>query len=624
MSSAFPATQLHGLGAIALPSEVLIFFKQIGEKSLLHTASSQNGTEIHTHKDHPRILDELGNEIPADVLLEFRISKTASEFLLVYKKKVADSTEIHSATSKDATTFKSTGKLNVSQLGIVVPNFTYNGKHVLYWGEKDIHVAYSSDGITWESESTPVLSQFQDQFGVMPLKVGTILPTQSGLLLIFYAMGREGSGMHHSLHAAFFDLQNPSQLLRRSETLWEQTEEWSGTSVTPVGVVYFDKRLISYWDFHEEGLFAIAHTSLKHHTVATTLRATDLQRLTQNPLLTPVSAHYWESKAVFNPAAVVEDGKVHLLYRAVGDSDMSVLGYASSINGVDFEERLDQPAYIPRADFEGGFHVKSKPSSGYSSPYQSGGGGYGGCEDPRLTRIDDRFYLTYVAYDGGSPPRVALSSISVEDFLNKVWKWKEPVLISPPGVVDKNAVVFPEKVNGKYVVLHRIFPNILVDFVDDLDAFDGSTFLKGEYAIRPTRTGWDNRKVGAGAPPIKTKDGWLLIYHSVGEADPGKYKMGAMLLDLQDPTKVLYRTVSPILAPDENAENEGWKSGVAYPCGAVILNDLLYVYYGGADTVVCAATANIDEFLKELKSTGKVSLTPVSVHTRHQLHPQQT
>ena len=92
----------------------------------------------------------------------------------------------------------------------------------------------------------------------------------------------------------------------------------------------------------------------------------------------------------------------------------------------------------------------------------------GGCEDPRLTRIGEQVYMTYVAYDGHSHPRVALSSIHIDDFLNKKWNWKKPVLISPPYIVDKNACILPEKINGKYVIFHRVFPNILIDFVDDL------------------------------------------------------------------------------------------------------------------------------------------------------------
>ena len=316
--------------------------------------------------------------------------------------------------------------------------------------------------------------------------------------------------------------------------------------------------------------------------------------------------NYWESKATFNPAAVYESGKVHLVYRAIGDQDISVLGYAASKDGIHIDERLKQPIYTPSLPFE---HNGAPPSC--LIPYMSGGG-WGGCEDPRLTKLGNRIYMTYVAFNGWEPPRIALTSISADDFLNHNWNWRQPQLISKPGVVDKNGCIFPEKINGKYVILHRIFPDILIDFVDSLD-FDGRTFLKGEFAIKPRYMNWDSRKIGAGPPPIKTDQGWLVIYHAVDEADSGRYKMGAMLLDLKNPTRVLARAKKPILEPDQRYENEGYKPGVAYPCGAVTLEKKLFVYYGGADQVVCAATANMDNFLNQLQYSQLPQLTPVSV-----------
>lgn len=323
-----------------------------------------------------------------------------------------------------------------------------------------------------------------------------------------------------------------------------------------------------------------------------------LQRFEGNPILEPVLGHWWESKAVFNPAALYEDGKVHILYRAIGDSDESVLGYAASTDGFHIDERLNWPVYCS-PELEGtGEEEKVKEVD-----YVSGGGGFGGCEDPRLTRIDDRVYMTYVAYDGYSPPRVALTSIHIRDFLAKKWQWERPVLISPPGVVDKNACILPEKINSQYVIFHRIYPDILVDFVDDLN-FDGKTrWLRGEFKIRPRVAYWDSRKVGAGAPPIKTKDGWLLIYHAIGECDSSRYKIGAMLLDLEDPVRVLFRSNTPVLEPQARYENEGWKSGVVYPCGAVVIKDRLLVYYGGADKVTCVASVKLEDFVNQLVST---------------------
>ncbi len=111
------------------------------------------------------------------------------------------------------------------------------------------------------------------------------------------------------------------------------------------------------------------------------------------------------------------------------------------------------------------------------------------------------------------------------------------------------------------------------------------------------------------SPPIKTGYGWLLLYHAIDHKDPGKYKLGAMILDLKDPTKILYRSKKPVLEPDEYYENEGFKAGVIYSCGAVVVNGRLIVYYGGADSVSCVATAKLDEFLKGLISDKEPKLT---------------
>jgi predicted GH43/DUF377 family glycosyl hydrolase len=344
-----------------------------------------------------------------------------------------------------------------------------------------------------------------------------------------------------------------------------------------------------------------------------------LQRFEGNPILEPETKHWWESKAVFNPGALYEGGRVHIVYRAIGDTDISVLGYASSIDGFHINERRHEPVYVPRESFEGAglvYPARSYPQRTYAHTENGenyvSGGGRGGCEDPRLTKIDDRVFMTYVAFDVYSPPRVALTSIHINDFLDKNWQWKKPVLISPPGVIDKNACILPERINSKYVIFHRIYPDILVDFVDDLD-FDGTTrWLKGEFKIRTRASYWDSRKVGAGAPPIKTKDGWLLIYHGVGEGDPGRYKIGAILLDLKNPSWVLSRSEEPILEPQVWYENEGWKSGVIYPCGAVVIENRLLVYYGGADKVTCVASLKLDELLDHLVSAREAA--PISIY----------
>ncbi len=279
------------------------------------------------------------------------------------------------------------------------------------------------------------------------------------------------------------------------------------------------------------------------------------------------------------------------------------MGYAESEDGINFSKRLNQPVYKATEPFE----VRSPYSSQESALRFMSGGSYSGCEDPRVTKIGDRLYMIYVAFNGWEGPRLALTSILYEDFLSKNFLWEKPVLISPPGVIDKSGCLLPEKINDKYVIFHRIYPDILIDFVDDLE-FDGTTWLKGEFKISPRANMWDSRKVGAGAPPIKTNEGWLLIYQGVTDADDSKYKVGAMLLDLKDPTKVLYRTNHPIIEPTEHYENGLAKFGIVYPCGAIVIKDQLLVYYGGSDSVTCVASASLSEFLKELKGTSEAKL----------------
>ena len=111
-----------------------------------------------------------------------------------------------------------------------------------------------------------------------------------------------------------------------------------------------------------------------------------------------------------------------------------------------------------------------------------------------------------------------------------------------------------------------------------------------------------------GPAPIKTKEGWLVFYHAMDHNNPDRYRMGALLLDLKDPTKILYRSKEPILEPEAFYENEGHKWGVIYSCGAVVKGEDLFIYYGGADMVTCVATANLKLFLKELISTGITKL----------------
>lgn len=337
-------------------------------------------------------------------------------------------------------------------------------------------------------------------------------------------------------------------------------------------------------------------------------RPHQLERHESNPIIEPREGNYWEMKATFNPGAIYADHRVHLLYRAIGGDDTSVLGYAASDNGVLFAERSNKPAYVPLSTKAMTPKEEQRP---LSLAYSSGGGWNGGCEDPRLTLIDNRVYITYTAFDGWGSIRIALSSIGLEDFLNKNWKWKKPAMISPPGEIHKNWVIFPEKINGKFAILHSISPDILIDYFDTLDDLEDEENVITSTYSRVSRTGaWDSWIRGAGPPPLKTELGWLLFYHAMDFRDPNRYKLGAMILDINAPTKVLYRSRMPILEPDFDYENQGFKAGVVYSCGAIVKDGELYVYYGGGDSVVCVAMANLEKFLKELKTYGTPKLEP--------------
>jgi predicted GH43/DUF377 family glycosyl hydrolase len=226
--------------------------------------------------------------------------------------------------------------------------------------------------------------------------------------------------------------------------------------------------------------------------------------------------------------------------------------------------------------------------------------------------------MTFTAFNGWDSIRIALTSISLDNLGQKNWHWKKPVLISHPGQLAKNWMLFPEKIGGKYAILHGISPNVHIAYVDHLEDLDGQTFINslpshggGGYHDEQLQNRWDNRMRGAGAPPIKTAMGWLLLYHATDKRDPGKYKLGAMLLDLEDPTKILYRSHTPILEPKEWYENDG-KPGVVYTCGAVIAGDNLVVYYGGGDKHIAVARAGAKEFLEALSKNQAVALNPVA------------
>jgi len=315
-----------------------------------------------------------------------------------------------------------------------------------------------------------------------------------------------------------------------------------------------------------------------------------------NLIMMPIADHDWEAWQVFNPGVIVLEDRIHFIYRAIGVDGISRFGYASSSDGFLIDERLPYPVY-------------EHPSLNSGLNYYSfgSGGSFGGAEDARLTRVDneDNIFMTYTACDEGL--RVALTSIKVGDFLKKNWQWEKPVLISPPGEVHKNWVIFPEKINGQYAILHSLRPRVLIAYRDNLN-FQKGEYINSFYDGYNEETGWEIRIRGAGAPPIKTKYGWLVFYHANDKSETNKYKVGAMLLDLMNPETILMRSSRPILEPDEPFQSNGFKPGIVYVSGAVVKNETLFIYYGVADNYICVAWANFDEFLNDLVQQAKPKL----------------
>jgi predicted GH43/DUF377 family glycosyl hydrolase len=130
---------------------------------------------------------------------------------------------------------------------------------------------------------------------------------------------------------------------------------------------------------------------------------------------------------------------------------------------------------------------------------------------------------------------------------------------------------------------------------------------KGEKFISPSDVGWDSRKVSFGSTPIKTKHGWLVITHGVDDSNDSQYQIGAMILDYNNPEKVIKRSKKPILSPELWYEND-WKPGILYPCGAVNKNGTLLIYYGGGDKYVCVASSPFDYFVESMMKDEKPKL----------------
>jgi predicted GH43/DUF377 family glycosyl hydrolase len=286
-----------------------------------------------------------------------------------------------------------------------------------------------------------------------------------------------------------------------------------------------------------------------------------LQRHPKSPILKPNPLNDWESLNVFNCGVVHHNDLFHMFYRAQGRDYVSRIGYALSADGVHFN-RLQQPIFAPETEWE-----------------------TRGVEDPRVTYLSDegRFIMAYTGYSqSGITPMFAEST--------NLFTWRR---IGPlvTGEDNKNHVLFPRKIGGQYVSLHRRPPCMWIAYSDDLESWGGFRMV-----MEPRPGAWDCTRVGAAGVPIETQVGWLLLYHAYDEEIT--YRFGACLLDLDDPSRVASRPRDFLMEPEEVWELKGEVPRAIFSSANPVVDDVVFVYYAGADRVIGLATCPLDELLE--------------------------
>ncbi len=333
-----------------------------------------------------------------------------------------------------------------------------------------------------------------------------------------------------------------------------------------------------------------------------------------NPILKPNKENEWENRCVLNPSVIYDEEmkKFVMIYRAGGNDirHQIVFGLATSDDGFHFKRELDYPVFAPeRSEADGGC-----------------------VEDPRIVKIGDLYYMTYVgrAYapgrywlepwvEGVSKPPMYLDNLDIrgeimpelikdntsatylavtKDFIH----YKKFGRITEANVDNRDVYLFPELIDNKFVVISRPkfkdkglkMPSIFISKTEDPLVYNEPKLLMtGE-------TNWEVQRIGGGTPPIKTEKGWLMFYHGVDKN--GTYRVGIVLLDLNNPEIILKRTKDYIMEPDQDYEKSGIYDGCVFPTAAVLKDGVIYMYYGCADEYVSVATCKLKDVLDYLET----------------------
>jgi len=328
------------------------------------------------------------------------------------------------------------------------------------------------------------------------------------------------------------------------------------------------------------------------------------------------SSDGFDNQAVLNPACIERDGLTHMFYRGVRRGDMrSAIGYCQ-LAGHKVIQRSASPVLFPEHDYE-----------------------TMGMEDPRVVLLDGLYYLFYTVYDGKNALFAYATSTDLVRFskrgvisprisyleAGKLFGLSEPKVGEKYFMFDsyirdrqgndillweKDAFIFPRKINNQFALVHRVLPGIQVAYFTDFTYLTDEywrTYLRslGDHIVLDPKYRFESRNIGGGCPPIETEDGWLFIYHAVEDMGRNKmYHAAAALLDRDDPTKVIGRMKRPLFSPTEHWERHGDVENVVFPTGTMLKDGRLHIYYGAADTLIAAKSVDMRELLAELKRRG--------------------
>ncbi|NCA21991.1 MAG: pesticidal protein Cry7Aa [Crocinitomicaceae bacterium] len=334
-------------------------------------------------------------------------------------------------------------------------------------------------------------------------------------------------------------------------------------------------------------------------------------------IISPTDLEF-ENNATFNPGVIQDGNTVHILYRATQHGNFSTIGYAKTDGPLKVIERKTEPLVSREFEYE-----------------------TNGLEDPRIVKIDDLYYITFTAYDGNNALGALATSkdlvhfekhgiitpkINYRDFeallnqcnqtkLNPKYHHYYHLFVnlgisddSERLLNDKDVVLFPRKINGKFAMLHRIWPGIQIVYFNDwsdLTPEFWKDYIRNltDYIVLDPKEGYHLSYLGAGCPPIETEDGWLLIYHGVEETSVGRtYHAEAAMLQIDNPQIEISRLKEPLFSPTKDWEKDGEVNNVVFPTGFALFDKDLYIYYGAADRHIAVAKVNIDELKHELRT----------------------